>query len=170
MHWLFRTFPTEILLSTDQWGSLNTTFRSRLSDVTIFTGEDAASIVFRLGLITFRLCMIFSAMRKVENAEMSDVMYCTQTDFNNALLITQTYLQHNILMFNNLPKQNDRMEFLSGDGKRKLFDALPEEFSRKEAVETGKKFNLGTRTIDEMLKTSIGKNLTKIKSGTYLKC
>lgn len=162
--------PTEILLSADQWDSLNSTFRSRLSDVTIFTGEDAASIVFRLGLITFRLCMIFSAMRKVENAEMSDVMYCTQADFNNALMITQTYLQHNILMFNNLPKQNDRMEFLSGDGKRKLFDALPEEFSRKEAVETGKKFSLGTRTIDEMLKTSIGKNLTKIKSGTYLKC
>lgn len=162
--------PTEILLSADQWDSLNSTFRSRLSDVTIFTGEDAASIVFRLGLITFRLCMIFSALRKVENAEMSDVMYCTQADFNNALMITQTYLQHNILMFNNLPKQNDRMEFLSGDGKRKLFDALPEEFSRKEAVETGKKFSLGTRTIDEMLKTSIGKNLTKIKSGTYLKC
>jgi hypothetical protein len=73
-------------------------------------------------------------------------------------------------MFNNLPKQNDKMEFLSGDGKRKLFDALPVEFSRKEAIETGKKFNLGTRTIDEMLKTSVGKNLTKIKSGVYRKC
>jgi hypothetical protein len=161
--------PTEILLSADQWVSLNSNFRSRLSDVTIFTGEDAASIVFRLGLITFRLCMIFTAMRKVENAEMSDVMYCTQADFNNALMITQTYLQHNILMFNNLPKQNDKMEFLSGDSKRKFFDALPEEFSRKEATETGKKFSLGTRTIDEMLKTSIGKTLTKIKSGLYKK-
>ncbi len=161
--------PTEILLSADQWDSLNSTFRSRLSEVTIFTGEDAASIVFRLGLITFRLCMIFSALRKVENAEMSDVMYCTHTDFNNALLITQTYLQHNILMFNNLPKQNDKMEFLSGDGKRKLFEALPEEFNRREAIEKGKEFSLGTRTIDEMLKTSLGKNLTKIKSGAYRK-
>lgn len=44
--------PTEILLSADQWDNLNSTFRSRLSDVTIFTGEDAASIVFRLGLVT----------------------------------------------------------------------------------------------------------------------
>jgi hypothetical protein len=161
--------PTEILLSADQWDSLNSTFRSRLSEVTIFTGEDAASIVFRLGLITFRLCMIFSALRKVENAEMSDVMYCTHTDFNNALLITQTYLQHNILMFNNLPKQNDKMEFLSGDGKRKLFEALPDEFNRREAIETGKKFSLGTRTIDEMLKTSLGKTITKIKAGFYKK-
>jgi hypothetical protein len=72
-------------------------------------------------------------------------------------------------MFNNLPKQNDKMEFLSGDGKRKLFEALPDEFNRRETIETGKKFSLGTRTIDEMLKTSLGKTITKIKAGFYKK-
>lgn len=161
--------PTEVLLSADQWNQLNNTFRMILSDVTIFTGEDAASIVFRLGLITFRLCMVFSALRKVENAEMTEEMYCTEQDFNTALLITQTYLQHNILMFNNLPKQDDKMLFLSGDSKRKFFDALPNEFTRKQATEIGKSFTLSARTTDNILKAALGKSITKIKSGFYQK-
>ena len=161
--------PTEVLLSTEQWNQLNNTFRSILSDVTIFTGEDAASIVFRLGLITFRLCMVFTALRKVENAEITEEMYCNEQDFNTALLITQTYLQHNILMFNNLPKQDDKMLFLSGDSKRKFFDALPDEFTRKQATEIGKSFTLSARTTDNILKAALGKSITKLKSGFYKK-
>ncbi len=161
--------PTEMVLTPYQWETLNTTFRTILSDVTIYTGEDAASLVFRLGLITFRLCMIFTGLRKVENAELSELMYCIQQDFDTAILITKTYLQHSILMFNNLPKNNERMEFISGNSKRELFDALPIEFTRKQAVELGKSFALGTRTIDEMLKTSLGKVITKVKSGSYKK-
>ncbi len=160
---------TEVLLNTEQWVKLNNTFRCILSDVTIFTGEDAASIVFRLGLITFRLCMIFTALRKVENAEMTEEMYCTEQDFNTSLLITQTYLQHNILMFNNLPKQNDKMEFLSGDSKRKFFEALPDEFTRKQATEIGKSYSLSVRTTDNILKIALGKSITKLKSGFYKK-
>ena len=161
--------PTEIELTNSQWQSLNDTFRSILAEVTIFTGEDAASVVFRLGLVAYRICMIFTALRKIENAEMTPRMICTEQDFTTAMIIIKTYLQHNILMYNNLPKQNDKMEFSAGDSKRKFFEALPEEFTRKQAIELGTQFRLSTRSVDEILKSATGISLTKLKVGLYRK-
>jgi hypothetical protein len=140
-----------------------------LSEVTIFTSEEASGVVYRLGLILFRLCMIFSALRKSENAEAEEIIHCPDEYFNTALEIAQIYLQHSLLMFNNLPKQNEAMQFRGGDCKRDFFDALPQEFTRKQATELGSKFKLYTRTVDEILKFSTGKSLTKIKAGLYQK-
>jgi len=162
-------YPTNIQLTPVQWQRLNSTFSGLLADVTIFTGEEASGVVYRLGLILFRLCMIFTALRKVENAELSETMYCTDPDFDAAIAIIQTYLQHSILMFNNLPKQNETMSFISGDGKRRFFEALPEEFTRKEATQLGISFKLAARTVDEILKTATGISLTKLKAGLYRK-
>lgn len=161
--------PTEIFLHPEQWQLLNTTFTQILADVTIFTSEEASGVVYRLGLILFRLCMIFSALRKVENGEMTDTVFCTDEDFFTALTIIQTYLQHSILMFNNLPKQNETMSFQSGSGKRKFFEALPQEFTRKQATEIGALHKLSARLVDEILKTATGVSLTKIKAGHYQK-
>ena len=161
--------PTVVQLQPEQWRVLNTTFSGILSEVTIFTSEEASGIVYRLGLIMFRLCMLFSALRKFENGEVTDTVFCTDEDFNTALAIAQTYLQHSLLMFNNLPKQNEVMNFQSGDSKRKFFDALPEEFTRQQAVEIGKQFQLSPRTVDDILHNATGKALEKLKAGHYRK-
>lgn len=158
---------TTIELPPSQWLTINTEFPLMLSEVVTFTSEDAAGVVYRMGLIFFRLCMILSALRKFENGEMTATIICTDEDFNTVLLIVQTYLEHNLLMFNNLPKQNETMQFHSGDGKRKFFEALPQEFTRKEATEIGTKFKLSARTVDDVLKSATGYTLTKIKAGSY---
>jgi len=82
-------------------------------------------------------------------------------------IIVQTYLDHSLLMFNNLPKQNEPMQFQSGDGKRRFFEALPQEFTHKEATEIGTKFKLSARTVDDVLKSATGVSLTRIKAGHY---
>jgi len=162
--------PTEVQLSPQQWQQLNTAFAGILADVATFTGEDAAGVVFRLGLVLFRLCMIFTAMRKAENAEITPTMYCADQDFQNALAIVQTYLQHSLLMFNNLPKKSEATQFKKGDSKRKFFEALPQGFSRQQAVETAKLFQLSARTVDEILHNATGKTLYELKAGSYQKC
>lgn len=138
-----------------------------LSDVVTFTSEDAAGVVYRLGMVFFRMCMIFTALRKYENGETSPTMICTDEDFYSVLQIIQTYLAHSLLMFNNLPKQNEPMQFLSGDGKRRFFEALPQEFTRKEATEIGLRFKLSPRTVDDVLRSATGVTLTRIKAGHY---
>ncbi len=113
--------------------------------------------------------MLFTAMRKFENAEASEQMQCADIDFNTALQLTEIFLQHSILMFNNLPRQNEFMQFQSGDSKRKFFMALPDEFTRKQATELGTQYKFSARTVDEILKNSIGKTLSKPKAGSYQK-
>ena len=69
-------------------------------------------------------------------------------------------------MFNNLPKQNEIMQFHSGDGKRKFFEALPQEFTWKETTEISPKFKLSARTVDDVLKSATG--YTPLKSKQIL--
>lgn len=45
-----------------------------------------------------------------------------------------------------------------------FFEALPQEFTRKEAPETGTKFELSTRTVDDVLKPKTGVSLSTIKA------
>jgi len=160
---------TIVALTAPQWQQLNQSCEAWLNEVTMFTAEEAASIVKRLGLILFRMAMLFTALRKFENGEAAIQVICTDEDFSTALRLAQIYLHHSILMFNNLPKQSEATQFKTGDSKRKFFDTLPSEFTRQQAVETGKQFQLSARTVDDILHNATGKALEKLKAGHYRK-
>ena len=160
---------TIIELTPEQWQQLNQTCEAWLNEVTMFTAEEAASIVKRLGLILYRMAMIFTSLRKFENGEAAPRIVCTDEDFNTALRLAEIYLHHSILMFNNLPKQSEATQFKTGDSKRKFFEALPSEFTRQQAVEIGKQFQLSPRTVDDILHNATGKALEKLKAGHYRK-
>lgn len=76
---------TFVDLTETQWNQLNQQCEAWLKDVTMFTAEEAASIVKRLGLILYRITMLFTAMRKHENAEVNTALFCTDEDFTCAL-------------------------------------------------------------------------------------
>lgn len=160
---------TNVTLSKSQWQQLNQCCTTWLQDITTFTSEDAASIVKRLGLILYRMAMLFTALRKFENAEAAEQVECTDIDFNTAIRLAEIYLQHSILMFNNLPKQQNATVFQTGDSKRKFFEALPNEFTRAQAVELGKQHKLSPRSVDDLLHNATPGILTKPKAGHYQK-
>ncbi len=160
---------TTITLTKEQWQQLNLTCEAWLQEVTMFTAEEAASIVKRLGLILFRMAMLFTSLRKFENGESAITLECTNKDFSAALQLAGIYLQHSLLMFNNLPKQSESTHFKAGGNKRKFFEALPQEFTRQQAVELGKTFDLAARTVDDLLRNGLGKLLEKPKPGHYRK-
>jgi hypothetical protein len=163
------TSPTEVQLTREQWQALNSTFREMLLHTAAFTAEEAASIVKRLGLIQYRIAMLFTAMRKFENGEAEQIVICTDEDFTTAMQLVKIYLQHSLLMFNNLPKQGEATQFKTGDNKRKCFEALPQTFTRQQAVTIGSQFSLSARTVDDLLKSLVPQYLSKPKAGTYQK-
>ncbi len=163
-------FPTEVHLTDGQWDLLNSSFKNILDDVVVFSTEEAAAIVYRLGLILFRFCMVFTALRKFEAGNMKKDCYCTDEDFDSGLSLAKMYLQHSLLMFNNLPNQQEVAPYLDGENKRKFFEKLPQEFQRKDAVKLGlEKFHLSIRSVDEILKLALNKKLQKLKAGLYCK-
>jgi hypothetical protein len=96
-------------------------------------------------------------------------MFCTDDDFLAALSISEIYLEHSLLMFKNLNSNEEKIEYSMPNNKRLFLQKLPVEFSRKEAVEIGKKLQLSERTIDDFLKKSVPSLLEKVKTGHYKK-
>ena len=156
-------------LTDGQWERFNPIFSSFLEQINTFVSEDALSIVKRLGLILYRFCMIFTAIRKFATNDYHKEIYCTDIDFETALTLTKTYIQHSVIMFTNLPKQGEQGPFKSGENKKKFFDALPNKFQRKEAIEIGKKFDIGERSVGNFLKSCLGKYLEQPDYGFYRK-
>jgi hypothetical protein len=169
IHNMLSQYPTEVQLTDEQWNILNQKFQKWLTEVSVFTGDEAASIVKRLGLILFRFCMLFTALRKVENGDTAKQIVCTDNDFANALSLVNTYLSHSILMYNNLPKKEEGGAFKKDDIKQRFYEALPQKFKREEAIKLGEKFSLKPRTIDGMLKKLQPQYLISAEYGTYQK-
>lgn len=169
MYDFFEKSPTNIYLTSEQWDKLNNAFHDKLMSVVIFTSVDAASIVYRLGLILFRICMIFTSLRKFENGDCSKDVTCTDEDFQAALMLSDVYLQHSLLMFNNLEQQKEPILYKMPNNKKQLLDQLPQEFQRKEAVAIGVKLGLSERSVDDFLNNSVPMLLEKPKTGYYRK-
>ncbi len=161
--------PTRVSLSKDQWEILNNTCSFWLKDTIAFNTEEAGGVVKRLGLILYRIAMIFTALRKYEIGETSTSITCTDNDFILAVKLASKYLQHSVLMFNNLPRQVVMSSFLSGENKQQFFKSLPTEFKRAEAIKLGAKYNLSIRSVDMLLRNLDGKYLNQPKFGFYKK-
>jgi hypothetical protein len=163
-------YKTQVTLNDSQWAKLNSSFTGKLSNVALFTSEDAVSIVFRLGLMVFRFCLIFTALRKFDNGDLDEIIGCDEEDFNNAIILSDVYLEHSLLIYNNLSDNDKKPDYIIPDNKQKFLKALPDTvFQRKEAVAIGKQFELSARSVDSFLKNSIGSILTSVKTGYYQK-
>lgn len=156
-------------LTDEQWGKFNPVFSAYLQQINTFVSDDALSIVKRLGLILYRFCMIFTAVRKYHSNNYYKEIYCTDVDFETALALIHVYLQHSIIMFENLPKQEEGGVFKSGTNKKQFFEALPNTFQRKEAVEIAKNFSISERSVGTFLKSCLGKYLSQPEYGVYKK-
>lgn len=167
----FKYSDTEIHLTQEQWQKFNPVFEEYLLQINSFVSSDAQSIVKRLGLVLYRICMIFTALRKFQAKIYDKEIQCLDEDFDNAMTLIKIYLSHNILMFENLPKQEDDEDkvFKSSRNKKLFYDALPEQFSRAEAVKIGENFNIKERTVGNILRNCLGKYLIQPDYGHYQK-
>lgn len=162
-------YPMEVKLHQSEWEEINKFGKSYLSHVKIFVSENATSIVYRMGLMLYRLCMILTTLRKCEKKDKSNIVYCTKEDFQTALGIIKVYFKHTVLMYNNLAKKEDAQSFDLPNHKQNLLKKLPNTFKRTHAITIGKKLGMSVRSIDLFLKQATGKYLMKIKTGNYKK-
>ena len=166
---LLTNFPTEVQFTAEQWAVFNREFTYTLEQSVLYNSDDIAGVVYRLGLITFRICMVFTALRKFENGDTSSTVFCADEDFNAAILLSKVYIEHSVMIFNTLADAEQEEKFKPTTNKEKLIDLLPETFSRKQAIEEGAKLSLSPRTVDGLLQKLVPSRLEKIKDGLYRK-
>lgn len=63
------------------WKKFNNFFRSVQTEYAQLYGLDIVGSIRRLGLITYRISMILTALRFMENAPTQQIVFCSDTDF-----------------------------------------------------------------------------------------
>lgn len=170
MYGMLSTSPTVVGLTEEQWDKFNDYFDSILKEVTTIVKGDATSVVKRLGTIMFRMCLIFTAIRKFENGDTTKELICEDVDFDNALSVVRTLLEHSITLFTNLPGGDNEFKISKATVKQSFFAALPNKFERKEAVKIGGTFNIPSRTVDSLIgKTWLDSLIVRVDTGVYEK-
>ena len=137
--------PVSFQLTEEQGLQFTELFNAMLSRNKLLLGRDFDANIKRLGLITFRIAMIFSVLRILEEGELPYPMICSDLDFQTAMSIGTTLEKHAIAVFQNLPN-ND----LKG-AKLKFFEKLPPQFDRQAYLKVAEELGIHPKTAEKYI-------------------
>ncbi|HZL11568.1 MAG TPA: DUF3987 domain-containing protein [Prolixibacteraceae bacterium] len=132
-------------LTEEQGLKFTEIFNAMLSRNKLLLGRDFDANTKRLGLITFRIAMILSALRILEDGEFPNPMICSDLDFETAITIATTLEKHAIAVFQNLPNNS-----LSGI-KLKFYEKLPAQFDRQGYLKVAAELGIQTKAAEKYI-------------------
>jgi hypothetical protein len=165
----FELQPATFNLNNDQWNDKDEMFNEYLERIIQISGKESEGVIKRMGLIFYRICMILTAVRYFDNRFPSPFLDCNQNDFNIAKKLIRIYLEHSLIMFENLPKSSKHSITKRPTKIDELFASLPSSFKRQDAVLKAPEFGLSVKTVDNFLRDEKGKSLHSPKAGEYEK-
>jgi hypothetical protein len=142
--------PMRFCLTSGQQQAFNTYFSQTQNQYLYLCGLDYLATVRRLGLITFRIAMILTALRIMDNGELQSPLVCSDTDFNTALSMVKILVQHAAQVYQQLP--TEAATALPHNQKQQFLDALPAEFSRQTYLNAAKLLGIPPKTAEKHIK------------------
>ena len=164
----------EFTLTKDQENKFNGYFDKLYQEYGGMMGEDFEASIFRLGLSTFRIAMVLSITRQEGITAPPQQITCGDNDVEAAILIAETLIQHAAHIFSNLmPSQDTETTasiHLSGL-HQKLYDALPDHFTRQQALALGPKIGMIPQTANKYIGHFVTRYhiCRRVKNGLYEK-
>lgn len=122
-------------LSAGQQFEFHSLFEQVQNEYSSVFGIDFVASVRRLGLITFRIAMILTAVRIIDNGDFPTTLVCSDSDFKTAKTMVQVLLKHTAKVYQILP--TDTAEAPQGGKnhlKQQYLIALPPDFDKQTAI------------------------------------
>lgn len=166
---LLRKRRLQVRLTVRQWEELNRHFGRLLNESDVFGSDDFLSVVKRYGLITFRLCMIFTALDAASLDYGVDERFCSDLHFRAAMAITGVCIEHSRLLMTQLQADTETPELSCPDNFRKIFDSLPEQFSLSDLYPLCQSAGIGERGVRRYLSRLQPAFITRVARGAYRK-
>jgi hypothetical protein len=165
----FRPGQIRFQLTTEQKAKFNSFFEQIHSDMHHIYGKAPLSSVRRLGLITFRMAMIFSIVRLAETEHaLSSELICKDIDLECTFSLVKTLLHHTIKIFNQMKKGGKTRSFKQN--KVNYYEKLPDEFNRGKAMELARYLEIKEKTAENYLSQFIHEDiLERIEHNCYRK-
>lgn len=167
---LKRELGIEIKLTKSQWYSFNEMMTNAVQSLIDINKIDILPSVKRHGVIMFRICMILSMIRNHELNIVDDTVYCDDRDFNTAIKIIKSTLDHSIIVSNllakgaldNIKKLNMRESI--------IYSKLNNNFTRQDFLALGAQSSIPKRSLDfiigRLLKLGL---ILKVSNGKFQK-
>ena len=149
-HDLYKTLKSgneiEFSLTADQKAEFNQFFALVQDQYISMQGLDYIGTVRRLGLVAFRISMIFSALRILETGDTSPKTVCEERDFQSAISMAKVLVKHASKVFNELPA--DEKPIVRKNRKQKFLEGLPKNFNRQKYLEVAKSLSIADKTAE----------------------
>lgn len=134
----------QFLLTKDQQEAFNTFFNSCFQHYFNLKGEEYIGTIRRLGLITFRIAMILSALRLMDSGEIPTKLICEEQDFKTALSIAETLIIHASYIFNQLPDTEQTQK--KPNKRERFYEMLPTQFNRQGYLDVATQLGIKDKT------------------------
>jgi len=141
--------PMRFCLTISQQKQFNSYFEQTQIQYIELCGEDYIGTVRRLGLITFRIAMILTALRIMDNGELKSPLVCSDTDFNIAMEMVKVLVQHAAHVFQQLP--TDTATKVQPNQKQQFLNMLPAEFDRQTYLAVADKLKIPAKTAEKQI-------------------
>lgn len=172
-HKLQENARIKIRLTEEQGQAFNKHFDQLQAEYYAIFGDDTIASVRRLAVSTFRIAMILTALRMMEDCDFSILRYVWADDFATAMTINSVLQQHMLRVISELPKKATPRTPL-GLAKEPLllqtfWDNLPDEFEAKDFKGIATSIGLTIPTAERYIRAWIGSRLMRIARGKYKK-
>jgi len=149
-HLEYQAKPIRFCLTSMQEKSFNAYFSQTQNQYLCLYGADYLATVRRLGLITFRMAMILTALRIMDDGDIHSPLVCRDNDFNTALSMVKILVQHAAQVFQQLP--SEAVATAPKNQKQQFLDELPQEFCRKDYLTVAHKLGIPDKTAEKHIK------------------
>ena len=168
---LQQTQPIRFSFSTTQQEQFNDFFGKVQQEYSAMFGMDIVASVRRLGLITFRLAMILTALRLMDGQSVAEVIICNDTDFRTALIMAEVLIKHATNVFSKLPAADGTASSVGSTiARQKFYDQLPSEFNRQTYLTVATSLGIPIKTAEKQIARLCEKGLLKhLAQGKYCK-
>lgn len=162
-----RTEGVQISLQKEQTLQFHDFFSTQYDKFLFLKKKGLEASVLRLGLICYRISMILTALRILENGKLAKVHQCSALDFNIALRITETLLEHTEAVFLYLPERKPILP-RQKTHKELFLDQLPVEFTTKGFKDIAQVLDISSKSAERYIKGFIEKGyLQRSAQGQY---
>lgn len=168
-----RQNPLIIEFSETQRTMINTFFREAQADYYAEYGGSILGTVRRMNTIVFKVCQVLSVLRAYDSKNLgAQKLVCDDQDVDFVLNMANVLLQHAASVFQTMKR--DTLNFNPVDspiGKsQSLYDALPDSFTKKEALDIASALQIATSTVELYLKNWVNEGkISRVGRGEYEK-
>ena len=164
------TDPLRFSLTEEQQGHFNAFFSSEQLRIFSRWGEPMVATVRRMGLCAFRIAMVLSTLRRMDNGDLYTPEVCCEEDFETALDLARVLLVHAEKVYSTIYGKQPLGELpTTANLKQLFFDNLPEEFGAADYAEIANRIGLNPRTAEGYIRkaASSRNGIERIAQGRY---